>query len=462
MKLSLRLRVFLFFAALAVGTALVMGLALWAGAHRAAQGGNGYVIASIIAAFGVTGLIAAIWLLFDENVAKPIERLATDLRARAEAGIKGDLDEHALRYLGDLAPAAQALNQRTLHVADAIATATNHLEAEKKQLCDLLSELPVATIMVSADHRIVLYDQQATILLKTIAPPCLGASVFEYFEARSLRRALARGPQAGAFDLFDLAGNVHRDTRWRPLGKDGGYILTLDTVEETGGRVGARALTFDFRLMDMAPVVAHAETPLTDLIFTVFDTETTGLDPERDALIQIGAVRVVHGRLIAGESFDELMDPGRPIPAASTRIHGITDAMVKGAFAPSEVCERFKAFARDSVLVAHNAPFDWRFLNRVTPMGERAVLDTVLISAILYGTTDQHSLDALCERLHITIPETERHTGLGDALATARVLEAAIPMLRARGICTLGELQAESRKFGRLLKSVAEGEAETV
>lgn len=461
MRLSLRLRVFLFFAALAVGTALVIGLGLWVGAQRAAQGGNGYVIASVIAGFGVTGLIAGIWLLFDENVAKPIERLATDLRARAEAGIKGDLDGHALRYLGDLAPAAQALNQRTLHVADAIATATGHLEAEKKQLCDLLSQLPVATIMVSADHRIVLYDQQATALLRTIAPPCLGASVFDYFEARSLRRALAGGPEASGFDLVDLAGNVHRNVRQRPLGKEGGYILTLDAVADPGARIAARDLTFDFGLMDMKPVKADAQTALSDLTSTVFDTETTGLDPERDALIQIGAVRVVRGRLIEAEAFDALIDPGRAIPPVSTKIHGITDAMVVGAPGAKEVCEHFKTFSRDSVLVAHNAPFDWRFLNRVVPMGNRVVLDTVLISAILYGTTDQHSLDALCERLHITITEADRHTGLGDALATARVLVSAIPMLRARGICTLGELQAEQRKFGRLLKTVAEGETET-
>lgn len=457
--MSLRLRVFLFFAALAVGTAMIMGLALWVGAQRAAGGDNGYVIASVIAGFGVTGLIAAIWLLFDENVAKPIERLATDLRARAEAGIKGDLDGHALRYLGDLAPAAQALNQRTLHVADTIATATGQLEAEKKQLCDLLSQLPVATIMVSADHRIVLYDQQATLLLQTIAPPCLGASVFDYFEARSLRRALAGTGEL--FDLADLAGNMHRNVRQRPLGKDRGYILTLDAVDDPGERIAARELTFDFGLMDMKPVKADADTALGDLTFTVFDTETTGLDPERDALIQIGAVRVVRGRLIPAEAFDALIDPGRPIPPVSTRIHGITDAMVAGASGAEPVCDRFRAFSRDSVLVAHNAPFDWRFLNNVVPMGNRVVLDTVLISAILYGTTDQHSLDALCARLHVTIPEADRHTGLGDALATAKVLEAAIPMLRARGICTLGELQAEQRKFGRLLKTVAEGEVET-
>ncbi|WP_135505875.1 3'-5' exonuclease [Roseovarius aestuariivivens] len=462
MKLGLRLRVFLFFAALAVGTALVMGLALWVGARKAQAGGNGYAIASVIAGFGVTGLIAGIWLLFDENVAKPIERLATDLRARAEAGIRGALDEHALRYLGDLAPAAQALNQRTLHVADAIATATGQLEAEKKQLCDLLSEMPVATIMVSADHRIVLYDRQATALLRTIAQPCLGASIFDYFDGRALRRVVAGEASAEAFDLTDRAGHVHRDVRLRRLGEAGGYILTLDAVEETGETIAARALTFDFGLMDTTPVKAEAETALVDLTFTVFDTETTGLDPERDALIQIGAVRIVRGRLIDGETFDELIDPGRPIPPVSTNVHGITDAMVGGAPKAEEVCERFKTFSRDSVLVAHNAPFDWRFLNRVTPMGRRVVLDTVLISAILYGTTDQHSLDALCERLHVNIPEEERHTGLGDALATARVLEAAIPMLKARGICTLGELQAESGKFGRLLKTVADSEAETV
>ncbi len=112
-------------------------------------------------------------------------------------------------------------------------------------------------------------------------------------------------------------------------------------------------------------------------------------------------------------------------------------------------------FSRDSVLVAHNAPFDMAFLRRhAGDMGvdwDHPILDTVLLSAVLYGTTEQHTLDALCERLDVTIPAHLRHTALGDAQATAEVLCKMLAMLDARGISTLHQAVDEAKKHRRLL-----------
>ncbi len=110
-KLSLRLRIFLFFCLLALGgTILTLG-ALYAGHARALSStpANGFVFAGILASFGLVALTTGVWLLFDENVAKPIERLSGQLRARAHAGAGLQVNTDAARYLGDLAPAASAI-----------------------------------------------------------------------------------------------------------------------------------------------------------------------------------------------------------------------------------------------------------------------------------------------------------------------------------------------------------------
>ncbi|MEJ7138242.1 exonuclease domain-containing protein [Amphibiibacter pelophylacis] len=189
--------------------------------------------------------------------------------------------------------------------------------------------------------------------------------------------------------------------------------------------------------------------PLTDLIYTVFDTETTGLHPDQgDEIIQIGAVRVVGGRCLAHEGYEQLVDPGQPIPLAGIPIHGITDDQVRGQPGIAQVLPVFHAFARDSVLVAHNAAFDMRFLMLKEGVCrvrfDQPVLDTMLLSWVAQPDAPSHSLDALCERLQIAV--VNRHTALGDALVTAQVLLRLIPLLATQGIHTLGQARQASQR----------------
>jgi DNA polymerase-3 subunit epsilon len=207
---------------------------------------------------------------------------------------------------------------------------------------------------------------------------------------------------------------------------------------------------YDFDLFQMSQG-DHAldDRPLRSLIYTVFDTETTGLNPSQgDEIIQIGATRIVNGKLLRQDAFEQLIDPGRSIPAASIPIHGITPAMVQGQPRIGQVLPVFHAYASDTVLVAHNAAFDMKFLQlkeRSTGLRfDQPVLDTLLLSAVIHPHQDSHRLEAIAQRMNITV--LGRHTALGDALVTAEVFLRMIPLLAEMGILTLGQAREAAQK----------------
>jgi DNA polymerase-3 subunit epsilon len=207
---------------------------------------------------------------------------------------------------------------------------------------------------------------------------------------------------------------------------------------------------YDFDLFQ-ASEQSHAldERRLIDLAYTVFDTETTGLNPsEGDEIIQIGAVRIVNGKLLHQEVMDQLVDPERLIPAASIPIHGISQDMVRGQPNIDTVLPAFHAFAQDTVLVAHNAAFDMRFLQlkeqRTGLAFEQPVLDTLLLSAVVHPNQESHRLEAIAERFDITV--LGRHTALGDAIVTAEVFLKLVTLLQEMGIHTLGQAREAAQK----------------
>ncbi|ENO88562.1 MAG TPA: exonuclease domain-containing protein [Thauera aminoaromatica] len=188
---------------------------------------------------------------------------------------------------------------------------------------------------------------------------------------------------------------------------------------------------------------------LSELSYTVFDTETTGLNPSQgDEIIQVGATRILNGKLLRAESFEQLVDPERPLAPESAKIHGITSEMLRGQPTIDKVLPAFHAFAADTVLIAHNAAFDMRFLQlKEEQTGLRfdhPVIDTLLLSAVVHPNQESHRLEAIAERLGLTI--VGRHTALGDAIVTAEVFLKLIPLLAEKGIRTLRDAREAAEK----------------
>lgn len=254
-----------------------------------------------------------------------------------------------------------------------------------------------------------------------------------------------RPDQSGADLLAEMGTGI-----WPETDTGGRAALILPLPLAASDPVHAPGLTYDFALTGQDG--DHGL--LSGLTCVVFDTETTGLDPT-DRIVQIAGLRITNGRL-TGERFETLVNPGRPISPGSTEVHGITDAMVVDAPDIGDALRGFHHFADGAVLVAHNAPFDMGFLHAARAecgvAFDNRVMDTVLLSAMVWGQTVSHSLDALTDRLGIDIPPELRHTAMGDAEATAQAFLRLLPALAAKGIARFDDMTVAAAKYRRLLE----------
>jgi DNA polymerase III subunit epsilon len=220
--------------------------------------------------------------------------------------------------------------------------------------------------------------------------------------------------------------------------------------------VESRPEYYDFDLFSQPGQTPELDLmPLSALNYTVFDTETTGLKPsEGDEIVSVGAVRIVNGRLLDHEVFEQLVDPRRAMSPEAGRITGIDAAMLENQPTIDRVLPAFGQFCEDTVLVAHNAAFDMRFLRlKEEATGVRfaqPVLDTLLLSAVIHPDLESHSLEVIAERMGVS--PIGRHTSLGDAIMTGEVFLRMIPLLAEQGIRTLGEAREASQKtyFARI------------
>lgn len=147
------------------------------------------------------------------------------------------------------------------------------------------------------------------------------------------------------------------------------------------------------------------------MVFTAFDTETTGLEPKQNRVVEAGGIRFdsrgIHSR------FNTLINPKIPMPAEVTKINGITDAMLKNEPDASQVLPDFLSFIGDSVLIAHNAPFDIAFINEelarqgMKPLANR-VVDTRIFAKEIFPGLPKYSLQELAVRFGIQAKDAHR------------------------------------------------------
>lgn len=188
--------------------------------------------------------------------------------------------------------------------------------------------------------------------------------------------------------------------------------------------------------------------------FVVFDLETTGAKTPPCRITEIGAYKIKNGAIV--EEFQTLVNPETPIPPFITGLTGISDQMVKNAPRFAEIASDFLDFIGDSVLVAHNAHFDIRFLNHeIGRMFEdyrvgNPHLCTVNLSRKLLPDLENHRLHTVAEYYSIFIKN--RHRAADDALATANIFCNFLVAMSDEGIIELSEaqkLRGERKKFNR-------------
>lgn len=157
--------------------------------------------------------------------------------------------------------------------------------------------------------------------------------------------------------------------------------------------------------------------------YVAFDLETTGLNPETDQIIEIGALKVKDGKVI--DRFMEFVKPDKPISHAITEITGITNEMVEDARNTESIIRDFIEFCEDYILIGHNIMFDYKFCKiYATKYGypfEKKGIDTLKIARKIHKDFESKSLGALCE--HYQIVNQSAHRAYHDALATAKLYQ---------------------------------------
>ncbi len=288
------------------------------------------------------------------------------------------------------------------------------------------------------------------------AGPAISAETFYTWELEAMQVADEKSP----LSLRDVVER-HGGEIWYQREKAAHraffrFVLPVATPEieqdqEENRRGAGRPEYYDFDLFSYEADSVDLDRKLSELTYTVFDTETTGLQPSAgDEIIQIGAARIVNNRLLRQEIFDQLVDPERPLKPESIQIHGITEDMLRGKPKIDVVLPAFHEFCADTVLIAHNAAFDMRFLQlkeaRTGVRFTQPVLDTLLLSAVVHPHQESHKLDDILGRLGIDIDC--RHNALDDALVTAEVFLKLVPLLAEKEIITVRQaLEASSKTY---------------
>ncbi len=205
---------------------------------------------------------------------------------------------------------------------------------------------------------------------------------------------------------------------------------------------------------DLKQLVDNPKGQAFDGDFVVFDLETTGLSPEKNRIIEIGAVKVSGGQIV--DRFSTFINPEIPIPFEIEKLTSINDNMVIGAPKIEEMLPEFLKFCGDAPLVGHNAAFDVSFIAhnaaRQNIPFSPTVLDTVTMAQHLLPNLNRYKLDTVAKALDISLEH--HHRAVDDAEATAEIFVAFVKMLKDRGIEDVDGLNAMSEMSLEMIRKM--------
>ncbi|MFO7882579.1 MAG: PolC-type DNA polymerase III [Kosmotogaceae bacterium] len=227
---------------------------------------------------------------------------------------------------------------------------------------------------------------------------------------------------------------------------DHGVVQAIPEFFREASKVGIKPIygMEGYMVNDSEPIVRYLDDSnrkLEDTTYVVFDLETTGLDPANDEIIEIGAVKIKDKKII--DKMSTLIKPTKPLSEIVQKITGIKEKDLEQAPSIHEVFQEFLDFCEDSVLVAHNASFDYRFVrNAVKEIYSREwnppYIDTLSLSKTLLKSKS-YSLDNVVKRLKVG--QFKHHRAQEDARVTAEVFKKLILMAKKRGIMEIKELE---------------------
>lgn len=191
---------------------------------------------------------------------------------------------------------------------------------------------------------------------------------------------------------------------------------------------------------DLKDIITNSKRQSLDDTYVVFDLETTGFSPEKDKIIEIGAVKVTGGTIT--ERFSTFVNPEVPIPFRIEELTSIKDDMVIDAPKIEEILPKFMEFCKNAIMVAHNADFDMSFIakncQRQGLPCDFTIIDTVALARILLPNLNRFKLDTVAKALGIAL--NHHHRAVDDAACTAEIFVRFIQMLKDRGMETLDDV----------------------
>lgn len=255
--------------------------------------------------------------------------------------------------------------------------------------------------------------------------------------------------------VVDVKDLVHRAMEWGHQAvavTDHGVVQAFPDANHAVGQkedfkviYGVEAYLVD----DLKPIAIQENGQTLQAECVVFDIETTGFRPTKDEIIEIGAVKIVDGKIV--DTYATFLNPQMPIPFEIERLTGISDEMVLSARTIEEILPEFLEFCKDCILVAHNAAFDVGFImKKAEQLGlqvNATVVDTVAMARVLLPHLNKFKLHIVAKELAVSLEN--HHRAIDDATATAQIFLKFLERLQERGVTTyaqLNELAKQSEK----------------